>query len=281
MHLAETLHFGKTSQACHISPSALSRQIQRMEDEVGHRLLERNNRMVSLTRAGLFFLEYAKDVLKKYELLLDDLAHDQAVLKGEISIYCSITASLSILPGLLKTFKAAHPRVHIRLMTGDAGLAIKKVAEGEADLAVAALPPKLPQNLAFKILTKVSLVFIAPKIPWSHATMLKTKIDWREIPMILSEHGLARKKIDAWFKQKQIRPNIYAQVSGNEAIMSMVSLGCGVGIVPGLAIKNSSLKNRITVLDVKPELNPYDVGICIQKRKMKSRLVKAFWDTGG
>lgn len=211
---------------------------------------------------------------------MDDLRQDQGVLKGEISIYCSVTASLSILPELLSTFRASYPQVHIRLQTGDAGVAIKKVVEGEADIAVAALPAQLPKVLAFKILTQVSLVFIAPKIPWEFTKMLKGKTPWDKIPMILSEHGLARKKIDAWFKQKIIQPNIYALVSGNEAILSMVSLGCGVGIVPGLAIENSSLKDRITILDIKPQLAPYDVGICIQKRKLNSRLVRAFWESG-
>jgi LysR family transcriptional regulator, positive regulator for ilvC len=280
LHLAQSLHFGKTSRACHISPSALSRQIQRMETEVGQRLFERDNRMVRLTRAGFFFQDYAKGVLEKWQILKDDLVQDQGTLKGEISIYCSVTASLSILPDLLSIFRASYPQVHIRLQTGDAGLAIKKVVEGEADIAVAALPAKLPKVLAFKILTQVSLAFIAPKTPGEFAKMLKGKIPWDKIPMILSEHGLARKKIDAWFKQKKIQPNIYAQVSGNEAILAMVSLGCGIGVVPGLAIENSPLKDRITILNTKPKLAPYDVGICIQKRKLTSRLVRAFWETG-
>ena len=47
--------------------------------------------------------------------------------------------------------------------------------------------------------------------------------------MIVSEHGLARKRIDAWIKKKRIQPNIYAQVAGNEVILSMVGLGCGIG----------------------------------------------------
>ena len=60
----------------------------------------------------------------------------------------------------------------------------------------------------------------------------------------------------------------------------MVTLGCGVGVVPKLVIENSPLQNRVTLLEVDPPLLPYDVGICVQKRKMKSRLVQAFWEMG-
>ena len=56
-NLADSLHFGRASEASHVSPSALSRSIQRLEDELGIRLFERNNRSVSLTHAGSLFLE--------------------------------------------------------------------------------------------------------------------------------------------------------------------------------------------------------------------------------
>jgi LysR family positive regulator for ilvC len=51
-HLSQSLHFGKTAQAHHISPSTLSRAIQRLEDEVGYELLHRDNRTVVLTDSG-------------------------------------------------------------------------------------------------------------------------------------------------------------------------------------------------------------------------------------
>ncbi len=277
LHLAESLHFSRTGRACHISPSALSRQIQRMEAEVGARLLERDNRSVDLTPAGRLFRDYAKTALEQWQALLDALAADQKVLKGEISFFCSVTASLTILPELLSTFKTAHPQVHIRLQTGDAGNAIRKVIGGEADIAVAALPQPLPQNLAFKRLIQITLAVIAPKVAWEYSDALKGEIPWDQVPIILSEQGMARRRIDAWFKQQKVSPNIYAQVAGNEAILSMVGLGCGVGIVPELVIENSSIGHRVTRLAVTPALIPYDVGLCVLRRKLTNRLIQTFW----
>jgi len=279
LHLTESLHFGKTSRACNISPSALSRQIQRMEDEVGHILFERDNRTVRLTEAGRQVRNYARSVLDGWQSLLDQLMDKKkGALTGEISIYCSVTASLSVLPGLLTAFRASYPEVHIRLQTGDAAVAIQKVLDGNCDVAVSALPEKVPGALKFKILTETSLVFIEPKIPWAFSQALKKDIVWKDIPIILSERGLARRKIDAWFRKQRIQPNIYAQVSGNEAILSMVSLGCGIGIVPKLVVEKSPLKNSVSILPRAPRLDAYAVGICIQKRKMNAPLVRAFWE---
>jgi LysR family positive regulator for ilvC len=278
LHLSQNLHFGRTGQACNISSSALSRQVQRMEDEIGHKLFERNNRMVRLTPAGILFKGYAKEVLEKWQIFLDKLCEDQNTLRGDISIYCSVTASLSILPKLLDNFRTLYPKVHIQLKTGDAGIAIKKVVEGEVDVAVTALPEQFSNNLEFKVLTQVFPVFIAPSISWEFSDTLKRKIPWERIPMILSWQGVVRKRTDQWLKKKKVQPNIYAQVAGNEAILAMVALGCGVGVVPSLVVENSPLQDRIIKLKVTPVLAPYNVGICIQKRKKRFRLVRAFWE---
>jgi LysR family transcriptional regulator, positive regulator for ilvC len=179
---------------------------------------------------------------------------------------------------MLSKFKKAYPKAHIRLQTGDAGVAVRQVVQGDVDFAVAALPDQLPDTLAFKVLTMVELEVIAPKIPWEFDTENVKKIPWSQIPMILSQRGLARQRVDTWFKQQKINPNIYALVSGNEAILSMVALGCGIGIVPGLVVDNSSLRNRIRRLQIKSGPAPYPVGICVKKRRLNSRLIQALWD---
>ena len=96
--------------------------------------------------------------------------------------------------------------------------------------------------------------------------------------MILAEDGISRNRMDAWFKEQQIKPRIYAQVAGNEAIVSMVSLGLGIGVVPEIVLQHSPMADRIQVLDVKPRLEPYHVGLFTLKRHLKNPLVKAFWE---
>ncbi len=60
LKLAETRHFGRAAALCNLSPSAVSRQLKRLEEMVGQHLLDRDNRQVRLTPAGRHFLEYAR-----------------------------------------------------------------------------------------------------------------------------------------------------------------------------------------------------------------------------
>src|SRR6056297_1611846 len=102
--LAETLHFGRASDACHVSPSTLSRSLQQLEASLGVRLIERDNRTAYLTREGRLFQQYARDALEQWAALRQTLMEEAGELAGEISIYCSVTASYSFLYELLSEF---------------------------------------------------------------------------------------------------------------------------------------------------------------------------------
>jgi LysR family positive regulator for ilvC len=281
LNLADSLHFGRASEAGHVSPSALSRGIRRLEQEVGATLFERNNRSVSLTHAGRLFLDYAREALGDWEAIRGALMEASGELHGEISIFCSVTASYSFLFDILTRFRRDHPRIEIKLHTGDPEEAMGRVLGGDEDISIGAHPGSLPKGLAFRPITVSPLVFIAARDARRRKVDTNRQpeaSDWSETPMILPERGLARSRADEWFRKLGATPAIYAQVAGNEAIVSMVSLGFGVGVVPRIVLDNSPLADRVQILDVRPELAPYEVGLFALEKKLASPLITAFWD---
>jgi len=275
-HLASTLHFARTSQACYITPSALTRVIQRMETELGKPLFIRNNRSVELTPAGLAFKKYAEDVLRRWDSLHDDLSSED-VLQGELSIYCSVTAAYGFLPDIMAQYRRAHSRVKIHLETGDPAKALIKLFNQDADIVIAALPDTLPKDLVFQILSQTPLVFIAPlKYP---EVIVEThgRIDWEKTPLIIPDHGLSRDRIDLWFAKENFVPSIYSQVAGNEAIIVMVSLGCGIGLVPRMVLEKSPFVNQVKILEKTPELPPFVIGLCTRQKNLSNPRVEALW----
>ncbi|WP_447894279.1 HTH-type transcriptional activator IlvY [Vreelandella sp. GE22] len=278
--LSDTLHFGRASELCHISPSTLSRSIQQLESELGARLFERDNRHVTLTPQGEAFQRYAREALEQWELQKRTLAAGATELFGEISIYCSVTASYSFLYELLSDVRQRHPGIELKLHTGDPAEAMSRVLEGQDDMAITPRPRIPPSALTFKSLTRSPLLFIAPMHAYAwlpQAPASSTAEQWRKVPMILSEAGLSREYANTWFKAMGVAPRIYAQVAGHEAIVSMVALGFGVGVVPKIVLDNSPLAGRVQVLPVKPELPHYDVGLCVLNRRLKTPMIDAFW----
>lgn len=278
--LAENLHFGKASAACHISLSALSRNIRQLEQQLGAPLFNRDNRSVQLTTQGQSFVSYARSTLGGWDAIRNQVQDAEGQLYGEVSLYCSVTAVYSLLFDLFQRFRQDHPNIEIKLHTGDADQGIAHVMSGEEDLAIAAKPKHLPRELAFKPITISPLVFIAPK----DQTRLEPSLimptsphEWSQVPMILAEDGLSRQRTDAWFRSMDVAPKIYAQVVGNEAIVIMVSLGLGIGVVPKIVLDNSPTLDRIQILEVKPPLEAYDVGLFALKKNLKNPLVSALW----
>lgn len=281
LHLADSCHFGRTANAMHISPSTLSRQIQRLEESFGHILFMRDNRTVRLTEAGKQFKQFAQQTLFEYQQIRHSLNQQSALLTGELRLFCSVTAAYSHLPKLLDNFRLENPLIKIKLTTGDAADAVNKVASQAADLAIAGKPEKLPDNILFNKLGEIPLVLIAPSLAGTiRQQITQPQPNWQQIPFILQEHGPARQRIALWFQHQAINnPLIYATVSGHEAIVSMVALGCGIALIPKVVVDNSpeSIRHRILQLDPISPVEPFDLGVCVLNKRLNEPLIRAFW----
>ena len=277
-HLAGSLHFSRTSQSCNISPSALTRVIQRLETDMGKQLFIRGNRCVELTYAGQVFKKYAEDVLGRFEQLQGELSKD-SILSGQLCLYCSVTAAYSILPSFIPRYRAAHPGVQIYLETGDPAQAIDRLMNREADAVIAALPEKSGGQISFLNMAVSPLVFIGAKhYPDVLVTDDNGKPDWQKCPLILADKGLSRERIDQWFIENAVAPRIHSQVTGHEAIIALVNLGFGIGLVPRLVLEKSPIYRDIVVLNNMPELPSYEIVLCTRDANLSNPRVRALWD---
>ena len=283
LHLSRSLRFLQTSRECHISPSALSRAIQRLEREVGlppvrarppHRAPDARGDAPRRARA-----RRARPLGRGDARAARELGRP---LEGTIALFASVTACQSFLPGILSGFRERFPDIHIRLETGYAVDALEMLAEGRVDVTVAALPARVPAPLTARVLLHTPLVFVAPASPCEvQRQVARRPLPWAELPIILPASGLARADAERWFRRKRIAPRIYSEVAGSEAILSLVSLGCGVGIVPRIVMDKSPLRAEVRALEVEPDIGEFRVGVCTQRRKLQSPLVRAFWDAIG
>ncbi|WP_394173695.1 HTH-type transcriptional activator IlvY [Thalassotalea litorea] len=286
-HLAEHLHFSQTASTFHMSPSTLSRLVQRLETEVDSQLLYRDNRTASLTPAGDVFHQYCKEQILEWQSLQARIQQQQGQLRGKLSLYCSVTAAYSHLPAMLDNLREKYPKVEISLETGNAADAFQKVQNKDVDLAIAAHEDSLPDSCFFHPLASIPVAIIAPTINCHVSTLLEQRpIDWQGLPVILADHGPVRSRFDSWFRQQTggdltIKPNIYARVSGHEALVSMVALGCGIGIAPQVVIDNSPVKDRIRTLPSAHPISEFSLGVCGLNNRINQPLLKAFLECLG
>lgn len=279
LHLAESQNFRHTAQQNHMSPSTLSRQIQKLEDELKQPLFLRDNRQVSLTLAGEHFLHFAEKALSDYSILQNQLNPNDQELRGELKLFCSVTAAYSHLPHILERFRRRYPHVEIKLTTGDPAQALQQVQTRQSDISLVGQPLHIPDNIDFFHIDDIQLSLIAPRIACPSTQLLQQQpINWQQIPFILPISGPVRERIDLWFKQMNIKnPQIYAQVSGHEGIVPMVALGCGIALLPDVVIDNSPMSGQVSRLKTSQQIPAFHLGVCVQRKKLKQPIIAAFW----
>lgn len=285
--LSETLHFRITGEICHLSPSAVSRALQRMEQELDQELIHRESRDISLTMAGRIFAEFCREVLSKWHSMERELGTKSGQLHGELRLFASVTASIAVLPRLLARLRTAFPGIRVVLETGAHAEALQRVSDGHADIAVAALPKILPDGLSSCSLLDSDLIFIAPRISVESFDPSRipdnlTPEAASELPMVVPRDGIAREELMQWFLSDGggLHPRIYAEVSGSEGILSMVRLGFGIGLVPRIVLESSALSTEVRILKAMPSLEPFHLGLVAQSRRIDEPELSAFWNLG-
>jgi LysR family positive regulator for ilvC len=286
-HLAQTLHFGQSARACGMSASALTRRIQALEAELEHPLFVRDQRQVQLSDAGRLFRTFARRQLEQWQELQNSLRAEDETPTGELNIACTVTACHTILPTLLTRFRQRYPGITLRLVTQDAARSRAQLEAGDLDLAVIPTDPKQAEGLEVKALATTQFAFVAPcdlSLLGEGAqalTATRRAADLSQVPLVAPLGGLERQRLDQWLQRRKVVPRIVAEVRGNEGIIAMVSLGCGIGIVPELVVGSSPLQGSIQRLTGLTPPRGYQVSLCARPRSLKRRVVEAFWNLTG
>ncbi len=262
--LAREKHFAHAAAALNMSPSALSRLVARLEAESGYRLIDRDTRTVRLTREGEEFLSFTQEVLLRRGDLPARLAASAGQLGGSVRLYASVTACYSIVPPFAEALHRTWPSLRLEVETGDPAEGARRVREEQADIAVSALPAGGYPDLDSWSVYRTPLVFASStRGPWHLSNPARLE-DLEAIPLILPRAGLARERLDRAQRKAGIAPQIAAETAGNEALLALVRLGLGIGLVPSLVLEQGPFADGLEPFAC-PALGDYDIGFIQRK----------------
>ena len=254
--VAEHLHFGRAAQALAMAQPPLSRAIQLLETELGVPLFERSQRKVSLTDAGRGLLPEARLVLAAAGRLAGSARSAAAGDQGELALAFVSIVDYSFLPELLRRFSSRFPgvRMNLREATTDVQIADLRAGRSDAGILLGPLGEEAAISgaraagtaaLAYRPLASESLVLALPaNHPRAARGAALALAGFALEPFICSPRQVAPRLYDAIIGGCALAgfsPRIVQEAIQMQTIISLVSAGMGVALVPESII---SLKRR-------------------------------------
>ncbi|CAG9177486.1 LysR family transcriptional regulator [Cupriavidus respiraculi] len=249
--VAEELHFGRAAQRLAMTQPPLSQQIQALEEEIGVRLFARTRRSVALTPAGRQWLPEVRRVLADAAALPELAQRFARGDAGTLSLAFVSTADYGILPDLLRRFRADHPDVELQLREATSDVQFEALIEGTIDAGLVIRPqlPTMPPGLSYLPLVREPLVLAVPegwRPPGTTAPRGKARAsdaqagpvslrDVAEAPLIIFPRRSAPAFYDiitGYYARDGLVPTIGQEAIQMQTIVSLVSAGMGVALVP-------------------------------------------------
>lgn len=138
--LSSTLNFRRAAEIEHITQSAFSDQVRRLENELGVRLFDRNSRGVHLTEAGASFVERAERIVDDVRRASEDVRQIHNGSRGELVVGLFAEGLGELTPALVSSFRLASPDVELHFVELTIGTQATAVTEGLVDVAIVRPP---------------------------------------------------------------------------------------------------------------------------------------------
>jgi len=234
--VAEMSNFRKAAEMVHISQPAFSRRIDKLEQALGVRLLERTTRRVNLTTVG-------RDFARKVQQLLDDLDNTllgirgvAATRMGEVTIACVPSTVYYYLSQVIGRYRESYPRTRIKVFDASANEVLAAVSRGEADFGLNFMGSQEP-DIEFKTLIEERFVAACPR---DHPLARKRSTTWTELAQYdyisVSKTSGNRLLLDQALAHVAGRPQSIYEAQHVTTLLGLVEAGLGVAAVPALAM---------------------------------------------
>jgi DNA-binding transcriptional LysR family regulator len=277
--VAEELHFARAAGRLHIAQPSLSKQIKQLEQELGFPLFYRTKQRVELLDAGHVFLDEAHRILRQAENAVESARRAHTGQSGRLLIGFSASATLEVLPKVLRKYLELYPNVTVELSEITTIRATELVLDSPLSVGLLRSPSLLNKEL-FSIETILREPFVVA-VPDSHPAAKQDSVRIKTLagePFIVPPRQPGWDYADAIFqilRENAVEPRIVQEARQALAVVSLVAGGLGVALVPA-SFSNVRLPG-VTYRPIKGRSLTTDLAM-VWKRNSRASTLRVFLD---
>jgi DNA-binding transcriptional LysR family regulator len=247
--VAECGTFGRAAEVVHLTPSAVSQQMNALEVELGVSLFDRASRRSVLNTHGLQMVDAAQKLLQTAEEAIDAISGRRPV--GTLNVGSVRTSAFSLLPRAIVTMQRRYPELRMKLRVGLTEPFLADVVARRLDVAVVAEHVAMPRELRWSPFIREPLLVIAPPgtPPGSGREILES------LPFLRFRSSVPLAYlIDTELARQGLRLNEVAEIDTIAAIVPCVKAGLGAAVVPDVAIQDLGSESLVTAAFGEPQV---------------------------
>jgi DNA-binding transcriptional LysR family regulator len=242
------------AEGLHITTSAISQQLSKLEREAGQPLLSKHGRGIQLTDAGRLLAEHAAGILAQAERARSELEAQRGAVVGELRIGAFPTAVRGLLPRTVTALRAEHPQLRVRVMESEPEGCVRRLVRGDLDIGIVVdwsnKPFALPAGLV-KAALVTDTVDLA--VPVGHRLADRAEVgleDFADDDWVCWREGeFCYDWLVFTMRAQGIEPHIVHHAEEHETQLALVAAGLGVAVLPRLG--RGPIPAGVTMLPVR------------------------------
>ena len=272
--VADSGKFTTAARDLHVAQPSISKQVRKLEDELGAALLERRRTGVVLTDAGAILLPWAKRMLADLDGARSEVAGLATLERGRLSVGATPSLSTVLLPRVLASFHTEHPGITLSVVEAGSRDLVDRLAAGELDLALVILP--LPREELFEttpLIREELVLAVAKDHPLARRKTVKVG-ELRGVPLVMFREGYdLRSATITACEQAGFHPTFAIEGAEMDGVLRMAAAGVGVAVVPRMVVERGG--PLVAVRLSQPTLSR-SVGVAFRRDRHHSRAADAF-----
>lgn len=250
--VAELGNFRKAAESVHISQPAFSRRIEKLEQALGVRLLERSTRRVSLTVVGRDFDRQLRQILDALDTTLLGIRGVAATRMGEVTVAAVPSTVNYFLSSVIGRYHERYPRVRVRILDESANAVLLAVSRGEADFGLNFVGSQ-EADVEFQPLMEEQFVAACRR---DHPLAKKRQVRWAELAQydyIAADKASGnRLLLDQAMAGIEGQPHSLYETRHGTTMIGLVEAGLGVAAVPSMAMPSKDHPLLVSVPLIEP-----------------------------
>ncbi len=265
------------SERLHVSPSAISRQIAKLEHELRAPILDRRAQGVTLTAAGEILQAKFEGMMREFDRVTSHIAALQDLQAGTVDISCFQTAIESLVAPVIHRFHVQYPSVSFNVRVSSTDEAIESLMSGAAEIGLIVNAPVRDTIVRTEVFRDTMVAAVSPAHPLAKRKTVSLQ-ELIKFPLVSTEASFGlRQQTDRMFARYNLQPAIFCVTNSLALVKAVASVGSQCTLLPRFAVALEVAAGTLCAIPVNEfKADPLVFCVCALGGRSMSPAAKAF-----